>query len=71
MPIFSGFCAISSASGVVSDGSDRLYRETCAKHRKSHDFAYRGARRSGSYVNMVKVAFQRGEYWCQLTQREA
>ncbi len=52
-------------------GGRQLYRETCRKHRKYHDFAYSGARRSGTYVNMVKVAFEHGEIWCQLTHREA
>ena len=62
MPTFNGLFAMFTACEVDSERSRQLYRETHRKHRKYHDFAIRGARRSRSYVNMVKVGFQIGEF---------
>ena len=65
-PIFKLFLAISCGSGVVVELGGQLYLETFCKHRFSDDFVYSGACRSGTYVNMVKVAFERGENRCQV-----
>ena len=71
MPIFSGFLIIFRKSGVIAVGGGQLYREIFRKHWISEDFAYRGARRSSSYVNMVKVGFHSGEMRCQVTRAQA
>lgn len=62
MPTFNGLFAMLFACDVDSERSCQLYCETHRKHRKYQDFAIRGARRSMSYVNMVKVGFQFGEF---------
>jgi hypothetical protein len=62
MPTFKGLFAMFCACEVDSERSGQLYREIRRKHRKYHDFAIRGARRSRSYVNMVKVGFRIGEF---------
>jgi hypothetical protein len=60
-----------SGSCVDSAGSGQLYRENRRKHPKYHDFAQADARRSRTYVNMVKIVFQSGENWCLVTHPEA
>jgi hypothetical protein len=61
MPIFKDFSVINSRYFDVGAEGALLYSENTRKRPNFGDFAHRGARRSGSYVNMVKVGFQRGE----------
>jgi len=61
MPIFKDFWVIFCRYSAVRADGDPLYSENPRKRRSFGDLAHRGARRSRSYVNMVKVGFQRGE----------
>jgi hypothetical protein len=65
MPIFNGLGVIFFSPQELSPGSGQLYSEICRKRWNYRDFAYLGERRSGLYVNMVKVGFQHGELRCQ------
>jgi hypothetical protein len=67
MPILSGLAGISFRTVGLSAMSGQLYSEKRRKRWNYRDIAYRGERRSGLYVNMVKVGFQHGEIWCQQT----
>jgi len=62
MPIFKDFAVISSRYFEVRAEGAPLYSENTRKRPNFRDFAHRGARRSGSYVNMVKVGFNVGKF---------
>ncbi len=71
MPSFSAFLAMFSGTCGDLDRGGQLYLENILKQRKTRHFVYCGGRRSGTYVNMVKIAFQSGENRCLLTHPEA